>query len=205
MELDEFKKHWNNIQDKELEQQKYSTETLDHIIMNTTNTLGELKQKSVFWNKFSKIACTFLICALLLNLGVSYYFTPNRRNTFLESVLYVAILIGYALITIWAANKQQQIFSIYNNGDLKEALRKTLSAFKRHYILINFISLFLFPAYFYAMIKLFFYNWGLSANMILMICLGGTIIILVSCHLYCKMKYANKIKELEANLKELEA
>ena len=204
MELDEFKKHWNSIQDKELEQYKHSTQTLDHIIMNTTNTLDELKQKSVFWNKFSKMACTFLICGLLLNLGVSY-FIPNRRSTFWESVLYAAMLIGYALVTLWAANRQQQIFSIYNSGDLKETLRKTLSAFKRHYILINFISLFIFPAYFYAMIKLFFFNWGLSANMILMICVGGTVITLVSSHLYCKMKYGNKIKELEANLNELEA
>ena len=55
MELDEFKTHWKDIHDSELKQQKYTTEKLDHIIMNTTNTLGELQKKNIYWSKRAKI------------------------------------------------------------------------------------------------------------------------------------------------------
>lgn len=203
MELDDFKKYWNNIQDKEIEEQKYTTEKLDHIIMNTTNTLSELLNKSIYWNKLGKAICSMLIGALLFNL-VIFYFIPRKSNTFLESLLYVAILIAYALITMWVGNKQQQIFSIYNGENLKDSLTKTLSAYKRYYIIFYLIYIVVFPAYFYAMIKLFFTYWALSTNTILIICSGGTLLALIGSHLYYRAKFAKKIKSLEINLKELE-
>ena len=204
MELDEFKKHWSNIQDKEINQQKYTTDKLDHIIMNTTKTLNELQEKSAYWNKLGKTVCTMLIAALLVNVAIGY-FIPPKNNTVSQSLLYVAILIGYAFITMWLTQKQEQIFSNHNNGqNLKEALRKTLSDFKRFYIVFNLIYLVVFPAYFYAMIKLFLGFLALSQATIIMICIGGTIVTMIASHLYYLAKYGKKIKELAVNLKELE-
>jgi hypothetical protein len=68
----------------------------------------------------------------------------------------------------------------------------------------NLIYLVVFPAYFYAMIKLFFGFLALSTATILTICIGGTIVAMIGSHLYYMAKYAKKIKGLTANLQELE-
>jgi hypothetical protein len=105
MELDEFKKHWNNIQDKEINQQKYTTDKLDHIIMNTTETLNDLQKKSAYWNQFGKAVCTILIVGLLINV-VMGYLMPTKGNIVPKSLVYVAILIVYAFVTMWLTGKQ---------------------------------------------------------------------------------------------------
>lgn len=202
MELDDFKAHWNTIQQQELKQQKHTPETLNNIIMNATNTLGQLHEKNVYWNKLGKAICTILIIVLLLTL-VGHYFFPNKGNTFGEAVIYVAIMIIYALITMWVYNRQQNIFTIYHSDNLKETLTKTIAEFKRFYVLMNVIYLFLYPVYFYAFIKLFITYWVIPTNVVLIICGAFTIVSLIGSHIYYKIKYFRKIASLEADLAEL--
>lgn len=203
MELDDFKAHWNNIQQKEFKQQKHTPETLNNIIMNATNTLGQLHEKNVYWNNFSKVICKTLIIFLLLIL-VGHYFFPDKNTTFGQTVVYVAIMIIYALITIWVYKRQENIFVIYNSENLKETLTKILAEFKRFYVLVNIIYLFLFPAYFYAFLKLFINAyWAIPTNTLLIICGALTVASLIGNHIYYRIKYFKKIKSLEADLAEL--
>lgn len=203
MELDDFKAHWNTIQQKEFEQQKHTPETLNNIIMNATNTLGQLHEKNVYWNKLGKTICTMLIVVLLMILP-GHYFFPDKNTTFGQAVIYVAIMIIYAIITIWVYKRQQNIFVIYNSENLKETLAKTLVEFKRFYILMNVIYLFLYPAYFYAFLKLFINAyWAMSTNTLLMLCGVLTVASLIGNHIYYKIKYFKKIKSLESDLAEL--
>ncbi|MDB5118057.1 MAG: hypothetical protein JWQ79_3549 [Mucilaginibacter sp.] len=205
MELDEFKTHWKGIHDNELKQQKYTTEKLDHIIMNTTNTLGELRKKSIYWSKFGKISGALLIVVYLIDMFL-FYFLPNQGNKFSESLLYGAIISVYAMVTIGTTEWQQQIFTMYDNENLKATLKKTLSAFKRFYIVCNLISFVLFPVFYYAAIKFFFLSWPIkpSANFILLICGLLTIVSFLGSRLTYKMKTGKRIKTLEMNLRELE-
>jgi uncharacterized membrane protein YfcA len=206
MELDEFKAHWNSIQDNQLKQQKYTTEKLDHIIMNTTNTLNELQQKSISWNRIGKIIVTMMIGCFMIDL-LLFYFLPNQGNMFSESLLYIAIMIIYGVVTIGIYEWQQQIFTMYDNENLKVTLRKTLSAFKRFYVVYNLIYFVLFPVYYYALIRFILLTvtiWKPSTNLILLISGLLSIISLVGSHLYYKMKHGKKVKSLETNLRELE-
>ena len=53
MELDDFKAHWNKLQDKT--SQKISPDKLTQIIMNATDTISQLHSKSIYWEKTGKI------------------------------------------------------------------------------------------------------------------------------------------------------
>ena len=202
MELDDFKAHWNTIQQQELKQQKHTSETLNHIIMNATNTLGQLHEKNVYWNKLGKAICTALIAVLLLSL-VERYFFPDKGVAFGEATVYVVIMIIYALVTIWFYNRQQNIFTIYRSENLKETLTKTIAEFKKFYMLMNLVYLFLFPVYYYAFIKLFITYWAIPTNVVLIICGVLTIASLIGSHIYYKIKYFGRIASLEADLAEL--
>jgi hypothetical protein len=203
MELDDFKAHWNTIQQQELKQQKHTSETLNHIIMNATNTLGQLHEKNVYWGKLGKAICTALIVMLLMILP-GHYFFPDKNTTFSQAVIYVAIMIIYALVTIWVYKRQQNIFTIYRSENLRETLTKTIAEFKRFYVLMNVIYLFLYPVYFYAFLKLFINSyWAISTNTLLIICGALTAASLIGNHIYYKIKYFKKIKSLEADLMEL--
>jgi len=207
MELEEFKTHWKGIHDNELKQQEYTTEKLDHIIMNTTNTLGELQKKSTYANKRAKITGALIIGLFLIDL-LLFYFLPNQGNRFSESLLYVAIISLTFIVNIGIYEWQQQIFTMYDNENLKVTLKKTLSAFKRFYIICNLISLVLLPLYFYASIKFMLVSlsiiWNPSANFILLMCGLLTIVTFISNLLTYERKHGKQIKALKVNLRELE-
>ncbi|SHM75120.1 hypothetical protein [Mucilaginibacter sp. OK098] len=203
MELDDFKAHWNTIQQKEFKQQKHTPETLNPILMNATNTLGQLHERNVYWGKLGKVICTALIVMLLMILP-GHYFFPDKNTTFSQAVIYVAIMIIYALVTIWVYKRQQNIFTIYRSENLKETLTKTIAEFKRFYVLMNVIYLFLYPVYFYAFLKLFINSyWAIPTNIVLMLCGALTIVSLIGSHIYYKIKYFKRIASLEADLAEL--
>ncbi|MDP9076692.1 MAG: hypothetical protein M3O71_04650 [Bacteroidota bacterium] len=202
MELDDFKAHWNNIQQQQLKQQNHTPETLNRIITNTTNTIGYLHEKNVYWNKLGKAICSMLIVVLLINLAIRY-FMPEKGINLGESATYVAIMIIYALVTMWVYQRQQNIFTIYNSENVKETLAKTVREFKRFYVLMNLIYLVLYPVYFYAFIKLFMFYWKFPAETVLIICGTATVACLLGSHIYYKIKYFKKIKSLEDDLAEL--
>ncbi len=203
MELDDFKAHWNTIQQKEFKQE-YTTEKLKQIVMNATNTLNVINQKNAYWSKLGKAICSALIAVLLLILVLNYFMPDKNMAPFGKAVIYVTIMIIYSLVTMWAYKRQQNIFTRYNGDNLKETLAKIITEFKRFYVLLNIIYLFLYPAYFYAFFKLFFSFWALSIPVLLAICGGLTVVCLIASHIYYKIKYFRKIKSLEEDLAELE-
>ncbi len=200
MELDEFKTYWNEIQDK---QQKLSPQKLEHIFMETTKTVEQLKEKNLVWSKFAVATCSMLIAVLLINLIIDL-FVHNKTDLWWQTLAYAVCIIVYCLVTMWAYRRQHQIFTMYNSGDVKETLHRTLSAFKRFYILFNVIYLFLYPAFFYSTMKLFVVYWTPSFHMLLWICGSLTVVCLVAGHLYYKMRYFDKIALLRGNLRDLE-
>jgi hypothetical protein len=213
MELDEFKTYWNTIQNKEFTQQKLTKEKLDQIIMKTANTLDYLQKDSDGWIKKNESNLKMLKGILIpfsLIILVKASFMAGKTNSIGESLTYVGTSLAYItiilihyFITVWTFKRQRQIFTLNNSGNLKETLTKTIADFKRFYIRFNIIYLFLYPVYFYSVIKLITY-WTPSTNILLITCALLTIVTLALGHLLYKLKYSNKIKLLEANLKELE-
>src|SRR5476649_2142722 len=114
MELDEFKAHWKIIQDKEFQQQKISPEELKQIIMNITDTLDQMHQKSIYWRKIGKLAIRIFIVVLavvfLITIIKGIYL--HRLADFFASVAYLVILALYCMVTVWVYKRQEQIFTI---------------------------------------------------------------------------------------------
>lgn len=214
MELDEFKTYWNSIQDKEFKKQKLTKEKLDQLIMKTTETLDYLQKKSAYWantNKFNTQMFMGMLIPFSLIILVKAYLLAGKINSIWASLTYVgttlaymAIILIFCLVTIWVLKRQHQIFTLNNSENLKETLTKTITDFKRFYVKFNIIYLFLYPVYYYSVIKLMITYWTPSTNMILLTCGILTIVSLLGGHLYYKIKYFNKIKLLEANLEELD-
>lgn len=207
MELDEFKSHWNAIQDKEFQQQKISQEKLEQIIMNITETLGQMHAKSIYWKNIGKRVIPMLIGILamvLLITLVKAFYTHSKVSTALVSTIYIAVLVIYCMATMWVYNRQVQIFTIYNNGNVKESVKQTITAFKRFYLISNIIYLFLYPAYYYAVIKLLMPYWHPSLQTIFTIVIIVTVLSLAGGHWYYKVKFFKKLRSLEANLADLE-
>ena len=206
MELDEFKSQWNKIQEKEIEKQKLTTETLDKIIMKTSTTLTEIQQRNAYWSKLGKAVCSALIVVLLINLAMSYfmsYLVPTHSQIFNWSITSVIIMIIFAIVSMRFYKWLEEIFIININENLKEALARMIQNFKKYYLIYNIVYIFLFPAYYYAFIKLFMSYWAFSTGTILWVCGGLTIISFIINYWYYKIKYFKKIKALEDNLKEL--
>jgi glucan phosphoethanolaminetransferase (alkaline phosphatase superfamily) len=206
MELDEFKAHWNSIQDKEFNQQKISPEKLEQIIMNTTDTLGQLHSKSVYWKKMGKLTTQMLIgmLAVFFLIVVIKAIYEHRLADVLTSAVYTVIMVVYCIVTVWVYERQEQIFTVYNSENVKETLKQTITAFKRFYLMFNIIYLFLYPAFFYAVIKFLMPYWHPSPRAVFITCALATAISLIASHWYYKVKYFPKLRSLNANLKELE-
>ncbi len=214
MELDEFKTYWNSIQDKEFKKQKLTKEKLDRIIMKTTETLDYLQKKSAYWakiNKFNTQTFKGMLIPISLIILVKVFLLAVKSNsigaflTYLGMSLTYLVIIGvFGLANKWAFKRQQQIFTFNDRGNLKETLTKTISDFKRFYVKFNIIYLLLYPLFYYAVIKLLVTYWTPSTNTVLLTCALLTVVTLAVTHLMYKVQFINKIKLLEANLKELE-
>jgi len=205
MELDEFKVYWQKIQEQENEQQKHTPETLKQLIMKTTNTLSEIQRKNIFWNNFAKAVCPALIAILLVNLGINYFLPSSiTGHSFLQAIPWVIIMVVFAIITMWASKKNEEIFNIDTTKNLKETLTKAISNFKRFQIVSNAIYLFLFPAYYWAFIKLLLNPYlKLTDHTTLWTCIVLTIVSYIANFWYYMAKFHKRFKSMEANLKEL--
>lgn len=203
MELDEFKAHWKSGQDKQLSQQKYSPEIINNIVMNATNTLGQLHQKSIYWNKIGKPIFIVAIVVLLIDQALWLFF-PHENKALGTTLPYILIMIVFMLVSLWVYNYQQQIFVTDPSENLKDSLRTIVIKFKRFYVWMNLIYLVLYPLYFYAAVKLFLEFLSFSNGTAWLISGIVSVIFLIAGHIYYKMKYLDKVKALEANLMELE-
>ena len=207
MELDEFKAHWNIIQDKEFQQQKIEPQKLEQIIMNITETLSQMQAKSAYWKRVGKFIIQFFLGLLamvfLITCGIALY-KHSKVSTVLVQMLYFAILIAYCMVTNWVYNRQQQIFTLHTGGSVRDGVKQTVTAFRQFYWQVNAIYLFLYPAYYYAVIKLLIPYWHPSAQTILVTVTAATVISLAGGYWYYRVKFFKKLKSLEANLADLD-
>lgn len=203
MELDEFKKHWNAAQKEEIKQQEHSTETINTMIMNTTNALGELKKKSIFWRKIGGWNSALLILLVITYIGRLFLKSEGSLDWVAKLPL-IAILIMFILFSKWTYNRQEEIFSNNTNASLKESLRKTLLDFKSYYRFTNLIFLIISPLAFYAVFKLSLTGSELSLTTIMLSSIALTGISMLSRYWYYKTVFFRRIKDMESNLSELE-
>jgi hypothetical protein len=203
MELDDLKENWRELQEKELGQNKHTLETINKIIMNTTNTLTAMQQKNKSWKSAARDILPALIAVVIVEAIVSY-FKPNKHHSFLGMLVYTTMLILFSIVSLWMYNRQDQIFKIYNSGNLKESLRNTIAAFNSYYKLYNFVYIIFIPAYFYSMFQLFFGFLSLSTSDLLWICGVLTVVYFAISHVYYKLTFFRKIKALKRDLIELE-
>jgi hypothetical protein len=200
MELDELKNDWNNIHQQ---QKELSTHTINQIIMNTTTTIHQLQEKNHYWNNLAKVIFPMLIVVLVINVVIGY-FVPSPHTSFLSSVTYALIMIIFAVVSIYMYRWQEAILAYYNPGDLKASLKKTIKDFRRFYLVYNLTYLVLYPAYFYAMIKLLLnVVFHLSENATLISCAVLSILSIICSHIYYRLTYFKRIRSLEADLREL--
>jgi hypothetical protein len=200
MELDEFKEDWNKLQ---RQQEELSTDTINQIIMNTTITIHQMQQKNQYWNKLGKVIFPMLIVILIINVIVGY-FALSPHTPMLSSVSYAFIMIVFAVISMRMYLWQEKILSYYNPGDLKASLSKTIKDFKRFYLLYNLAYLILYPAYFYAMLKLLLnVMLQLSESTILISSAVLSVLSIITGHIYYRLTYFKRIRSLEADLREL--
>jgi hypothetical protein len=199
MELDELKSSWDNLQQQ---QKQLSDNSIHQIMMTTTNTINQLQQKNKFWNDFAKVICPILIVMVLINVAISY-FDPARHSGTPASITYALIMILFAVVTLYMYQRQELILNSYNPGNLKDSLAKTVKDFKRFYLIYTLTYLVLYPAYFYAVIKLLLFFFHLSQRNILITCAVLSVVCLAASHIYYKLTYFKKLKSLEADLKEL--
>jgi hypothetical protein len=202
MELDEFKSYWKANQEEETKQQKHTSETLNQIIMKTTNTLGELHKKNLYWKKVMDMAGSMLIGITAVNI-ILYLLLPQFFKSSRNSLPELAFLVLYAFISIRIFNEQAKIFDIDTTISLKDALSKAIEKFKRFYLLSNIVFLFLTPPVFYFSIKTLLGTFNFSQTTLIWITAAITVVSFALNHYYYKQKYFKKIKSLEENLKEL--
>ncbi|WP_214073389.1 hypothetical protein [Mucilaginibacter sp. dw_454] len=208
MELDDFKAHWNIIQDKEFQQQKISPEKMEQIIMNTTETLSQLQSRTIFWKQINKttttIVITLLVVVLLLR-SIDDLILHKLLADIPAAIAYAAIIALYCKYTVWVFKRQEQVFILYNSANVKQTLKQTITAFKAFYWGFNFVCMFLCPLYYYAVIKLLIPYWHASQQTILITCVVATVISLIGSHWYYSVKFFKKLRSLDENLKELES
>ena len=207
MELDEFKTHWNTIQDNELQKQKISQQKLEQIIMNATETLSQLQAKSIYWKSVGKITTRMFIGVLTVVLLITLikdFFSYNTFGGIMLSIAYFAVMVVYCVVTMWVYKKQEKIFTIYNSSNVKESLKQTINAFKRFYLMFNGIYLVLYPAFYYAIIKELITYWHPSVQTIVITLTVVTVLSLAGGHWYYEVKFFKKLRLLEANLADLE-
>ena len=175
--------------------------------MNATETLNQLHAKTAYWNIYGKNNRQLLKGVLVIVFAISIqkgFYTHNSKTSLLATLAYFAIMVIYCVITAWVFKRQEQIFTLYNTDNIKETLKQTIKNFKRFYIVFNVIYLFLYPAFFYAVIKALMTYWHPSTQTILLTCGIATIVAMVSSHVYYKLRFFKKLQSLEDNLKELE-
>jgi hypothetical protein len=220
MELDDFKASWNASQEEDINKQKLSTDKLEQLMKHSNSALQQIQKTNDYWYKTGVTVCTTLIAILLVEVALSL-FVPDMKKSFGQSLWPILVMMVFALTTIWFYKRQQQIFAVEFNNNIKEALSKVVTDFKRFYVLYMAVYSVLFPVYIYAIFALLLGTVGKAGNAAphinhivnrfslsgtgsIAVCVGLSIVCLLLSHWYYKVKYFKYIKILKLNLKEID-
>lgn len=201
MELDDFKKSWGTARQQGPEPGGYTREAVNRLLERNTRSLGELQEKSAFWNWFGRWNAALLV---LLPLGylVWQYHRGLGGGALAGKLALVAVLVGFALFSGWTYRRQAEIFSEHTNTPTREALRQTLGAFKTYYRFTNAVFLVVSPVAFYAVFEV--PGAGLSFATIGLASAALTGFSFLLRYGYYRAVFFSRIKAMEANLRELE-
>jgi uncharacterized protein (DUF3820 family) len=201
MELDDFKKSWGTARRQGSEPGGHTREAVNRILARNTHSLGELQEKSAFWNRIGKWNA-----ALLVLLPVAYLVWQYHRGlgggALAGKLSLVAVLVGFALFAGWTYRRQAEIFSENTNATTREALRQTLGAFKNYYRFTNTVFLVVSPVAFYAVFEV--QGFGLSFATTSLACAALTGFSFLFRYWYYRVVFFRGVKAMEANLRELE-
>ncbi|WBO86729.1 hypothetical protein [Hymenobacter yonginensis] len=201
MELDEFKKSWDAPRREGAEPGRHTRATLERIIERNTSALGELREKSAFWNRIGGWNA-----ALLLLLTVGYLAWNYHRglggSALAVKLPLVAVLVGFALFSGWTYRRQEEIFSENTVASSREALRRTLTAFNKYYRFTNAVFLVVSPVAFYAVFELPSLGLPFATSSLASVALTGFSFLIR--YWYYRAVFFSRIQAMESNLRELE-
>lgn len=201
MELDTFKKSWGTARREGAEHGGYTREALNRIIERNTSSLGKLREKSAFWNRFGGWNAALLV---LLTVGyvVWQYHLGLGGSALAGKLSLAAVLVGFALFSSWTYRRQAEIFSENADASSREALRRTLAAFKNYYRFANSVFLVVSPLAFYAVFEGAGFGLSFAAISLASVALTGCSFLLR--YWYYRAVFFSRIKDMESNLLELE-
>jgi hypothetical protein len=201
MELDEFKTSWGAARKEGPEQAGPAREAVDRLIARNGSSLGELREKSAFWNKFAGWNAALLV---LLPVGslVWQYHRGLGGGALAGKLSLVAVLVGFALFSRWAYRQQEEIFSANRDASSREALRRILAAFNTYYRFTNAVFLLVSPVAFYAVFEVPGSNRSVATMCLAAAALTGFSFLLR--YGYYRAVFFRRIQAMEANLRELE-
>ena len=201
MELDEFKKSWGTARREQSAPGGHTRQALAKIIERNTNSLGELRDKSAFWNRIGGWNAVLLV---LLTVGylVWQYHRGLTGAALAGKLPLVAVLVGFALFSGWSYRRQEEIFSQNTDASSREALRRTLAEFRKYYRFTNSVFLVVSPVAFYAVFELPGIGLPFATSSLVAVALTGFSFLLR--YWYYRAVFFRRIKAMEANLRELE-
>ncbi|MCB2410133.1 hypothetical protein [Hymenobacter lucidus] len=200
MELDEFKKSWGAARREGREQGARTREAVDQIIARNASSLGELREKSAFWNRFGGWNAALLV---LLTVGyLAWQCHQSLGGALAGKLLLAAVLVGFALFSRWTYRRQEELFSEHPDASSREALGRILAAFNHYYRFTNAIFLVVSPVAFYAVFEIHGYGLSLATTSLASAALTGFSFLLR--YWYYRAVFFRRIKAMEANLRELE-
>lgn len=201
MELDEFKKNWGAARREVPNQGGATREAVERIIERNTSALGELREKSAFWNRIGGWNAALLVLLAVGYLGWQYH--RGLAGAALAGKLpLVAVLVGFALFSGWTYRRQEEIFSQNTDASSREVLGRTLAAFKHYYQFTNAVFLVISPVAFYAVFEVPGIGLSFVTSSLASVALTGFSFLLR--YWYYRAVFFRRIKLMEANLRELE-
>ncbi|RSK49549.1 hypothetical protein [Hymenobacter rigui] len=201
MELDEFKKNWGAARREGPDQGSLTREAVGRIIERNARSLGELRAKSAFWNRIGGWNAALLVVLAVGYLGWQYHRGLAGAALAVKLPL-VAVLVGFALFSGWSYRRQEEIFSQNTDASSREALRLTLAAFRHYYRFTNAVFLVVSPVAFYAVFEVPGLGLSFAAGSLAAVVLTGFSLLLR--YGYYRVVFFPRIREMEANLRELE-
>ena len=201
MELDEFKQSWGAARREGPEQGAPTREALDRILARNARSLGELREKSAFWNRFGGWNAALLV---LLAVGCLVWHCHRGLGggALAGKLPLAAVLVGFAGFSRWTYRRQEQIFSENTAASSREALRRTLAAFKTYYRFTNAVFLVVSPVAFYAVFELPGVGLPFATTSLASAALTGFSFLFR--YWYYRAVFFRRIKAMEANLRELD-
>lgn len=203
MELDEFKSRWGAARQEGPEPHGHAREAINRIIEGNTSSLGELREKSAFWNRVGGWNSALMVLLAAVYLAWQYHRGMGGPELAWKLPL-VGALVGFALFSGWAYRRQEEIFSENTDASSREALSRTLSDFKRYYRFTNTVFLVISPVAFYAVFAVFVPGSGLSKTAAILASAALTGFSFLFRYWYYRAVFFRRIRGMESNLHELE-